>query len=106
MSHFEFNDVGEGRFAINGELGFGTVDELLRQSKDKFADYSVITIDFAGVTASDSAGLALLLEWVNWAKHYVREIHYENMPTQISAIAEISEVDTMLRAGERWTGQF
>ncbi len=106
MSAYQFEDLGEGRFAISGELGFGTVDELLDESKDKFADYSVITIDFSGVTSSDSAGLALLLEWVNWAKHYVREIRYENMPKQISAIAEISEVDTMLRAGERWTGQF
>ncbi len=105
MSESRFEDLGEGRFALHGALGFETVDELLRESKDRFADYSIITIDFTGVTDSDSAGLALLLEWVNWAKHYVREIHYENIPRQITAIAEISEVDTMLRAGERWTGQ-
>ncbi len=105
MSRYAFEDLGEGRFAIAGDLGFGTVDDLLRESKDKFADYSIITIDFEGVTSSDSAGLALLLEWVNWAKHYVREIRYKNIPTQIQSIAEISEVETMLRAGERWTGQ-
>ena len=106
MKNCRFEDLGEGRFALHGELSFATVDELLMQSKEKFADYSNIVIDFSGVTASDSAGLALLLEWVNWAKHFVREIRYDNLPAQIRAIAEISEVDTMLRAGERWTGQF
>lgn len=105
MTGCAFEDLGEGQFAITGELGFETADQLLTQSKDLFADYSTITIDLSGVTKSDSAGLGLLLEWVNWATHYVREIRYVEIPDQIRAIAEISEVDDMLRAGERWTGQ-
>ena len=34
----------------------------------------------------------------------VREIRYENVPEQLVSIAAISEVETMLTAGERWTG--
>ena len=103
MSSYEFNDLGGGRFALKGKVNFETVSEILADSKDLFAEYSVIKVDLSGVTASDSAGLALLLEWINWAKHYVREIRYFNVPEQIRAIAEISEVDDMLHAGERWT---
>ena len=86
MSDGVLEEVGGGRFAIKG-------------------NHSVIKVYMSEVTQSDSAGLALLLEWVNWAKHYVREIRYFNIPRPIQSIAEISEVDDMLRAGERWTGQ-
>lgn len=104
-TEYQFDALGGGRFTISGVLGFSTVADILEDSKELFEDYSVIKVDFSGVTESDSAGLALLLEWVNWAKHYVREIRYLNIPAQIRAIARISEVDELLRAGERWTGQ-
>ena len=52
MSRCAFEDLGEGRFSISGELGFETADHLLTQSKDLFADYSTITIDFSGVTST------------------------------------------------------
>ena len=99
----QLEDLGEGRFALWGEIGFGSVARILEASKALFSEHSRIEVDFAGVTRSDSAGLALLIEWVNWAKFYVREISYENIPQQVRAIAEISEVDWMLSAGSRWT---
>ena len=100
-----FENLGEGRFAISGPLTYDTVAHALEESKEAFDEFSVLEVDLSGVTESDSAGLALLLEWVNWAKYYVREIHYKDIPAQVLAIAQISEVDDMLRAGERWTGQ-
>ena len=69
-----------------------------------FADHASIEVDLADIGEGDSAGLALLLEWVNWAKNFVREIRYVNVPNDITRMAQISEVDTMLTRGERWTG--
>ncbi|MEM7281137.1 MAG: STAS domain-containing protein [Pseudomonadota bacterium] len=100
----EITDLGNGHYAIAGELTFSTAGDVLEQSKEMFSDHTQLEVDLAGVTQSDSAGLALLLEWVNWAKHDVREIKYLNMPKEIRAIAEISEVEDLLQAGERWTG--
>jgi phospholipid transport system transporter-binding protein len=100
----ELSDLGDGRFAIHGDLGFQTVIEALEQSKEHFAPHSIIEIDLAGVQRADSAGLALLLEWVNWARGSAREITFRNIPAQITSIAEISEVEDMLRRAERWTG--
>ena len=102
MNDYVFESMGEGNFAITGSMTFGTVTRILEESKQQFDEHPVITIDLAGVTEGDSAGLALLLEWVNWAKYYVHEIRYKNIPAQIQSIAEISEVDQMLQAGERW----
>jgi len=100
----QIQDLGEGRFAVHGVLGFETVTKVLEVSKTMFSEYSIIEVDFSNVERSDSAGLALLIEWVNWAKHYVREISYKNIPEEIRSIAEISEVEWMLAAGARWTG--
>lgn len=104
MDKVRFEDLGGGRFALHGALNFFTVTEALETSKELFADHARIEVDLADVPEGDSAGLALLLEWVNWAKNYVREIRYLNVPSQIVAIAQISEVDDMLTKGERWTG--
>ena len=103
MNEFEFKDEGEGRFCISGKLEFETVSSAYTQSMMKFAPYSELELDLSGVTDADSAGLALLLEWVHWAKHSAREIRFKNVPDQIQTIAQISEVDGILRAGERWT---
>ncbi|CAN5318768.1 hypothetical protein BH24PSE2_BH24PSE2_00620 [soil metagenome] len=101
---FRFESLGGGGFAIHGDLTFETVTEALEMSRELFEDHSRIEIDLSGVTESDSAGLALLLEWINWAKHYVREVRFHDIPRPLRAIAEISEVEDLLRVGERWTG--
>jgi phospholipid transport system transporter-binding protein len=103
-AQFQLTERGGGRFVLSGVLGFATATEILVASKRLFADHAVLKVDLSGVTHSDSAGLALLLEWINWAKHYRREIRYFDIPAQILAIARISEVGDLLRAGERWTG--
>lgn len=102
--HVDIVDQGGGRFAIEGPLIFETVSAVMERSKELFRDHNVLQIDLAQVSEGDSAGLALLLEWVNWARHYVHEIRYDNVPEQIQAIAAISEVSDLLAAGERWTG--
>ena len=104
MSELVFEDQGDGVFVVKGKLTFETVGDALEASKSLFADHARIELDLTEVEEGDSAGLALLLEWVNWAKNYVREIRYVNVPRGILAIAQISEVDDMLTRGERWTG--
>jgi phospholipid transport system transporter-binding protein len=92
-------DLGGGRFAVRSELTFKSATAILAQSKRLFADFERISVDMSDVQEADSAGLALLLEWVSWARHFDREIVYENIPQQILAIAQISEVTDLLDAG-------
>lgn len=101
QASFEFQALGGGRFSITGTMGFPTVTKILERSKEMFDDLRVIKLDLSGVTQGDSAGLALLLEWINWAMAYQREIRYFGIPAQILAIARISEVEDLLQAGER-----
>ncbi len=100
-----FHPQGEGRFLVEGELDFDTAGAALARSRQLFRDYSVIELDLSGVRRADSAGLALLLEWVNWARNSAREIQFDHIPAQLLAIAQISEVDDMLHRAERWSGE-
>jgi phospholipid transport system transporter-binding protein len=104
MSKFELNDLGEGRFELKGEMTFETAERILLASEEPFEQHTRIEVDLAGVTRADSAGLALLLEWITWANHTVREIRFLAMPKRILAIARTTEVEQLLKRGERWAG--
>lgn len=104
MSDFELKDLGEGNFSLAGEMTFDTAEEILQASEAPFEAHTRLEIDLAGVNKSDSAGLALLLEWVTWANHTVREIRFSGMPQRVMDIAKTTEVDALLTRGERWAG--
>ena len=104
MSKFTLQDLGDGRFVLTGDMSFETAEKILRKSEGPFEQHTRIEVDLSGVDKADSAGLALLLEWITWANHTVREIHYIGMPDRILAIAKTTEVDHLLNRGERWAG--
>lgn len=104
MSEYSLEDLGEGRFRLSGSMSFDTAGSILRDSEDLFKQHTMLEVDLSGITHTDSAGLALLLEWITWANHTVREIRFEGMPEKIDAIAKTTEVDSLLKRGERWVG--
>jgi len=57
-----------------------------------------LVIDCGGVTRADSAGLAVLLDWLAWGRRKSRTVTLENLPAPLVAIARISEVDGLLTA--------
>jgi len=103
-NNFALQDLGDGRFALNGEMTFETAQKILQASEEPFEQHTRIEVDLAGVTRADSAGLALLLEWITWANHTVREIRFLSMPQRIVDIARTTEVEQLLKRGERWAG--
>jgi phospholipid transport system transporter-binding protein len=88
--------AGAGRFRVSGVLDADTAGDLLKASHEPFASAPALEVDLAGVTQADSAGLALLIEWVRIAKEARRTIRFENVPDQIVALARISEVEDLL----------
>lgn len=104
MNEYTLEDRGDGFFALSGEMSFDTAERILRESEEPFEEHTQLEIDLSGVTLSDSAGLALLLEWVTWANHTVREIRFTGMPERVLAIAKTTEVEGLLTRGERWAG--
>ena len=95
-----FEARGEGRFAVAGAMNLATAAHALDAGLRAFGDLQHIEIDLSGVEPVDSAGLAVLLEWVRWARLQRRTLALRGVPEGLGAIARISEVDGILRAAE------
>ncbi|MEJ0087709.1 MAG: STAS domain-containing protein [Pseudomonadota bacterium] len=94
------SEQGAGRIVVTGELTFATARDA-RQLAVKVLEGSgarAIVIDCKGVTRADSAGLAVLLDWLAWGRRKSRAVSFENLPEALVAIARISEVDGLLTA--------
>ena len=91
---FEMLDGSRAR--VTGALHFITVSALLAAGVAAINDGRATVIDLAGVTASDSAGLALLIEWLSVAKSAGRTLRFENIPSQLQQLARLSEVEELL----------
>ena len=104
MTDYTLEDRGGGKFALSGRMSFDTAGRILNESEDMFEEHTMIEVDLSGIEHTDSAGLALILEWITWANHTVREIRFLYMPAKLDAIAKTTEVDNLLKRGERWVG--
>ena len=71
----ELRQIDSGHFAVVGEIGFDTV---------------------RGVTKGDSAGLALLIEWLKQAARSGKTVRFTHVPGQLRALAQISEIEGFL----------
>jgi len=87
---------GSGRIQLCGILSFQTVPNLLLQSKGLFEEHGVVQVDLSEVARSDSAGVALLVEWMNEAHRHSREIEFLNIPPQMLNIVRVSSLDEVL----------
>jgi phospholipid transport system transporter-binding protein len=88
-----FETLEGERSRVVGSLEFATVAKLLPLGTAAIEGARAAVIDLAGVTDSDSSGLALLIEWLSVAKAAQRSLRYENMPAQLRQLAGLSEVE-------------
>lgn len=86
----------DGCFVLSGHINFQTVPMIWRQGMKMFKDAPSLVLDLQGIERSDSAGLALLVEWMRFARNRNRPISFMNMPSQMLAIARASSLDNIL----------
>ena len=99
MPTVAFEAAGPGRYRVTGPLHFDTVAEALEASRDLFGEHKEVELDLKGVESTDSAGLALLVEWAGQAQREGRHLVFRHLPAQALALARISEVDKLLPVG-------
>jgi phospholipid transport system transporter-binding protein len=94
------SEAAAGRIVVTGELTFASARDA-RQLGLLVLEGSparALVIDCSGVTRADSAGLAVLLDWLAWGRRRSRTVTLENLPASLVAIAKISEIDGLLQA--------
>jgi phospholipid transport system transporter-binding protein len=98
---FDLTGAG-GRLLAEGPLTFTSARrarELGLEAIGRGATDGPLVIDCQGVTASDSAGLAVLLDWLAAAKAKGRPLRFAHLPRGLAALARISEADELLERG-------
>ncbi|OUR88641.1 anti-sigma-factor [Cycloclasticus sp. 44_32_T64] len=96
MSMAELKQNGAGVIDVSGTLGFGLVVDLLNSSRRFFSSQTDLVFDLSGVEKTDSAGLALMVEWMVMAQESGQTISFREVPKQMLDIARVSGLDGVL----------
>jgi phospholipid transport system transporter-binding protein len=99
---FQLSAAGKGRFLAQGPLTFATARSAREQGLRALggAAERELEVDCSGVSASDSAGLAVLLDWLGAVRRGgAHSLRYSHLPEDLIALGRISEVEAMLLGG-------
>ncbi len=88
---------GAGRFRLSGAATVPTVAQLRTAGLQAFgASAGEIVIDLSAISRVDSAGLALLIDWLAWARAAGRVLRFAAPPAALLALARLSDVEALL----------
>ncbi|MDX1698254.1 MAG: STAS domain-containing protein [Thiohalobacterales bacterium] len=88
--------VSDDCWRLSGDLDFATVPALLGHRGAEMRAGSNIRVDLSAVTRTDSAGLALMVEWLREAERTGLVMTFENVPEQLQSIARVSGLEEIL----------
>jgi phospholipid transport system transporter-binding protein len=97
----EIVNGASGRIAVRGALTFETAcrahEAGLRAIEAATAPE--IEVECAQVDEIDSAGLAVMLDWLAVAREQNRSVRFIHVPDTLLAVARISEIEALLGSG-------
>lgn len=83
-------------FRLEGRLTVDEVPTVYREHRHWKKDGPPGVIDLSDLEATDSSAVALLLEWLSWARARGGEIRFEHPPEALRTIAGLSQMDRLL----------
>jgi len=89
VSNINILPQGSGLYTIQGDLTFSTIDKKIVNSFAFLKPDSTVTIDLSQVVTTDSAGLALIIEWIKYARNNRVKIKFNNIPQQLLKLATL-----------------
>ena len=84
------------RWMLSGEIDFDTVPSLLAHPGANMVRDRHVQVDLAEVTRVDSAGLAMMVEWLREAQDKGLGISFNNVPEQLQSMARICGLEDIL----------
>lgn len=89
-----------GAYEIRGLLTFTTVPDLLPHSASWLGKDGPVTVDLQQVTRADSAGLALMIEWLRQARAGNTELLFTHIPSQLATLIRVSGLQDLIPLGQ------
>ena len=97
---FEFIARSAEGAQVRGPLVFATARRAREAGLAALrAAAGALVIDCGALGQTDSAGLAVLLDWLAEARRAGKALHFERLPDGLLRLARISAVDGMLQQG-------
>lgn len=91
--------VAPAQYRLTGAVTVANAAALRRQGLSAFAaERGEFTIDLAAVAPIDSAGLALLIDWLAAAREHGATLSYLHLPLPARTLARLSEVESLLES--------
>lgn len=91
--------------SLSGRLDFTTAAEALKSVtgllNNAGAEHSgsgdnTMTIDMSGISSANSAGLAVMIEWLAVVQRSDQKITFENIPDSLHQISTVCQVDSLI----------
>lgn len=82
---------------VAGELNFSNAGDIWKSSLSILAAQPKYVFDFSELSSSNSAGLALLLEWMKHAKSQKKIISFLNLPEQLVTLAKAVGLSSLIQ---------
>jgi phospholipid transport system transporter-binding protein len=87
----------DGHYRVDSELTFRTVTALRGQGLAALAAAPAeVVFDLAAVRQADSAGLALLIDWLAAARARGARLRFAGVSPELRALARLSDVEDLL----------
>ena len=94
MSSLSIIKKSPKHFIVEGNLTFATIDKQTLKSFSFLNEPTQeITLDLGRVTSTDSAGLALMIEWIKYSRNNRTHVIFKNIPEQLLNLAKLSGFD-------------
>lgn len=93
MTAFEFIKQDEQNFFVKGDLTLASLTKKKFKSTTLLNITNEITIDLSDVSSTDSAGLALLIEWIKQSKQANFNLTFKNIPQQLLILASLCGIE-------------
>lgn len=78
---------------LSGDLTFATINKKTVRMIDFKNIRHEVVIDLAQIANSDSAGLALIIEWLKISNTGQAQLQFKNIPVQLLTLAKLSGFD-------------
>ncbi len=83
-------------FLVSGDINFASAVSLWNDSLPLLSKSKELIFDFSGVIHANSSALALLIEWIKYAKQNNKSISFIKLPEQLRSIAAVGGIDKLL----------
>ncbi len=87
----------QNEFVLSGSLDFSNVMSVYQKALPQFNSAQTLVFNFAGLKTSNSAGLALMIEWLKRANTTQKRIEFRNVSVELLSIAKAAGLESVIR---------